>query len=140
MQIGDCNMPATFQCIMIMIFHDYIGIFMHAYLDDLFIYSDSIQEHEVHLELVSRKLREHKFYLKEEKCELYTEVIDCLGHKIHSCGLHADADKMTKVCDWWQPQNYNDVQKFVRLVNYLVDFVLDISSYTGPLSSVMSNR
>jgi len=33
MQIGDCNAPTTFQCVMTMIFQDFIGIFLHAYLD-----------------------------------------------------------------------------------------------------------
>jgi hypothetical protein len=101
MQIGNCNAPAMFQHIMTMIFWDYIGIFMHAYLDDLFIYSKMLEEHEHNLELVSSKLREHKFYLKEDKCELYAKVIDCLGHKINNHGLHTDADKMAKIRDWW---------------------------------------
>jgi hypothetical protein len=41
MQIGDCNAPATFQRVMTMIFRDYIGIFLHMYLDDLFVFSNS---------------------------------------------------------------------------------------------------
>ena len=45
MQIGDCNAPATFQCMMTMIFQDSIGIFLHAYLDDLLVYSNSVDEH-----------------------------------------------------------------------------------------------
>ena len=49
MQIGDCNAPMTF------IFHNYIGRFMHVYLDDIFMFSDSIEEHEEHLRLVFQK-------------------------------------------------------------------------------------
>ena len=47
MQIGDCNTPATFQHVMMMIFRDFIGIFLHAYLDDPFVYSNSVDEHGV---------------------------------------------------------------------------------------------
>jgi hypothetical protein len=95
MQIGDCNAPATFQRMMTMIFQDFIGIFLHAYLNDLFVYSNSVDEHEKHLMLVFNKIRKFQFYLKEEKCELYAEQVDCLGHMINHRGLHADADKMT---------------------------------------------
>jgi len=139
MQIGDCNAPATFQRMMTMIFRDFIGIFLHAYLDDLFMYSNSVDEHEKHLTLVFEKIRKFQFYLKEEKCELYAEQVDCLGHMIDHRGLHADADKMSQICNWWQPRNYHDVQKFIGLIQYLAHFLPDVSSYTGPLSAMSNN-
>jgi len=139
MQIGDCNAPATFQRVMTMIFRDSIGIFLHAYLDDLFMYSNSVDEHEKHLMLVFEKIRKFQFYLKEEKCELYADQVDCLGHMIDHRGLHVDADKMIRICNWRQPRNYNDIQKFVGLVQYLAHFLPDVSSYTGPLSAMSKN-
>jgi len=79
MQQGNCNAPSMFQYTMNSIFHEYIGIFLHAYLDDLFIYSNSVQEHQNHLGMVFRKLREHKLYLREEKCKLFMAKVNCLG-------------------------------------------------------------
>ena len=46
-----------------MVFRDYIARFVHIYLDDIFIYSLSIEEHEKHLELVFNKLHEAQLYL-----------------------------------------------------------------------------
>jgi hypothetical protein len=139
MQIGDCNAPTMFQHVMTMIFRDFIGIFLHAYLNDLFMYSNTVDEHEKHLMLVFEKIHKFQFYLKEEKCELYTEQVDCLGRMIDHRGLHVDADKMTRIHNWRQPRNYNDVQKFVGLVQYLAHFLPDVSSYTGPLSAMSKN-
>ena len=124
---------------MTMIFREYIGIFLHVYLDDLFVYSNSIEEHEKHLGLVFKKIREHEFYLQEEKCELYAEEVDCLGHMIDNRGIHADSDKMSRIREWRQPRNYNDVQKFLGLVQYLAHFLPDITSYTSPLASMTRN-
>ena len=42
MQMGDCNAPSTFQWLMTAIFRDFLGRFVHIYLDDIFIYSQSI--------------------------------------------------------------------------------------------------
>ena len=42
MQMGDCNAPSTFQRLMTTIFQDFLGRFVHVYLDDIFIYSQSI--------------------------------------------------------------------------------------------------
>jgi len=82
MQIGDCNAPATFQRIMTAIFREYIGRFVHVYLDDIFIFSDSVEDHEKHLDMVCEKLRQAHFYLEKSKCELYSKHMDCLGHII----------------------------------------------------------
>jgi len=42
MQQGDCNAPSTFQHAMISIFHEYIRIFLHMYLDNLFVCSNLV--------------------------------------------------------------------------------------------------
>jgi len=139
MQQGNCNAPSMFQQAMNSIFHEYIRIFLHAYIDDLFIYSNSVQEHQKHLGLVFKKLKEHELYLKEEKCEPFAAKVNCLGHMIDKKGLHADTDKMAKICDWNRLHNFKDVQRFLGLVQYLAHFLPDITSYTGPLASMTMN-
>ena len=49
MQMGDCNAPSTFQQLMTAIFQDFLGRFVHVYLDSIFIYSQSIREHIEHI-------------------------------------------------------------------------------------------
>ena len=49
MQMGDCNALSTFQQLMTAIFRDFLGRFVYVYLDDIFIYSWSIQEHIEHI-------------------------------------------------------------------------------------------
>jgi hypothetical protein len=139
MQQGDCNAPSTFQHAMNSIFCEFIGIFLHVYLDDIFVYSKSVQEHQRHLKLVFARLRKHEFYLKQEKCELFADKVECLGHMIDEKGLHADGDKMTKIREWNRPRNFNDVQRFLGLVQYLAHFLPDIMAYTGLLASMMMN-
>jgi hypothetical protein len=139
MQQGDCNVPSTFQRSMNTIFRDYIGIFMHTYLDDLFVYSDTIEEHQIHLKMVFVQLRKHEFYLRKDKCELYADSIDCLGHRIDDKGLHTDTDKMAKIREWNTPHNFNDVQRFLGLVQYLAHFLPDVTAYTSPLASITAN-
>jgi len=139
MQQGDCNAPSTFQRLMTHLFRDIIGIFIHVYLDDLFIYSDTIEEHEQHIGIVMERLKEAQLYLKWSKCDLYSEQLDCLGHIIDDDGIHADNDKLERIREWRTPRNYNDVQKFVGLVMYLAPFLPDIAAYTGTLLSLQQN-
>ena len=74
-----------------------------------------------------------------DKCDLYTERMDCLGHIIDNNGLHADTDKMSRIRNWRTPQNLNEVQKFVGLMEYLAQFMPDISVYTMPLTGIQRN-
>ena len=109
-QQGDCNAPATFQRLMTRIFQRVIGKYVYVYLDDIFIFSYSIEEHEDHLKSVFDTLREQQLYLSTKKVDLYSAQMDCLGHQIDREGLHADADKMKSVRDWLIPRDYHDVQ------------------------------
>ena len=139
MQQGDCNAPVMFQHLMTVTFHDQLGRFIHVYLDDVFAYSSTIEEHEEHLEVVFGLLRKFRFYLKIDKCDLYTERMDCLRHIIDNDGVHADVDKMSRIRNWRTPWNLNGVQKFVGLVEYLAQFMLDISVYTMLLTGIQRN-
>lgn len=112
---------------------------MHAYLDNIFIYSDTIEEHEQALRFVFEKLQANQLFVKWSKCELYSEQVDCLGHIIDDSGIHPSADKLERICEWCTPRNYNDIQRFVGLINYVSNFLPDITTYTGPLLSMTQN-
>jgi transposase InsO family protein len=139
MQQGDCNAPATFQRLMTWVLRDGIGIYVWVYLDDIFIYSNTIEEHEEHIRLVMEALKRDKFYLSLEKCEFYSKSMDCLGHVIDDDGIHASEDKMDKIRNWPTPENFHDVQRFLGLVQYLAHFMPDVSAYTGPLAGITRN-
>jgi hypothetical protein len=53
MQQGDCNASATFQMIMTSIFAPYISVFLEVYLDDIFIFLDTLNDHIKHIQLVA---------------------------------------------------------------------------------------
>jgi len=45
-------------------------------------------------------------------------------------GIHPDTDKMDHIRKWRIPHNYNDIQCFVGLVNYVSNFLPNITAYT----------
>jgi hypothetical protein len=50
-----------------------------------------------------------------------------------------DADKMAKIREWNTPHNFNNVQRFLGLIQYLAHFLLDMTVYTSPLASITAN-
>ncbi len=69
MPFGLCNAPASFQRMMNDVLSPFLSKFVVVYLDDVLIYSNSLQEHRRHLRLVFAALRKHKLYCKLKKCE-----------------------------------------------------------------------
>ena len=139
MQQGGCNAPVTFQHLMTVTFCDQLGWSIHVYLDNVFAYSNTIEEHEEHLGIVFELLRKFSFYLEINKCDLYAERMDCLGHIIDNDGIHTNVEKMSRIRGWRTPWNLNEVQKFVGLVEYLAQFMPDISAYTMLLTGIQRN-
>ena len=139
MQQGDCNAPTTFQHLMTMIFRDHIGCFVYVYLDDIFIYSDTLEEHELHLQIVFELLEVADFHLEQEKCNLYAKKLNCLDHIIDRRGVHADRDKMSWIHNWRTLKFLNKVQQFIGRVEYLAQFMPDVSVYAMPLTGIQRN-
>jgi Reverse transcriptase (RNA-dependent DNA polymerase) len=87
MQMGDCNAPATYQALMNHSFFSFIGRFMDVYLDDIIIYSDTVEEHVTHVKKVLCILEKEELYLSKKKLFFLATELDVLGHKIDNSGI-----------------------------------------------------
>ena len=69
MPFGVTNAPAIFMDYMNRIFHELLDKFVVVFIDDILIYFKNHEEHERHLRIVLRILRERQLYGKWSKCE-----------------------------------------------------------------------
>ncbi|WVZ65378.1 hypothetical protein U9M48_014752 [Paspalum notatum var. saurae] len=86
MPFGLTNAPAYFMNLMNKIFMDGLDKYVIVFIDDILVYSKTIEEHEEHLRKVPEKLRSHRLYAKFGKCELRLERISYTGHIITAKG------------------------------------------------------
>jgi hypothetical protein len=73
--------------------------FVVVFIDDILVYSKSMEEHE-HLRIVLQRLREHHLYTKFSKCEFWIKEVPFLGHVISPQGIAVDPDKVKEVLEW----------------------------------------
>jgi hypothetical protein len=110
MYFGLTNSPATFQTMMNEIFQDLIteGI-VSMYLDNILIFTNSLEEHRQITHLVLNRMREHKLHLQPEKCEFEKTRIEYLGIIISHNKVDMDPVKIAGVVDWPTPSNKKEV-------------------------------
>ena len=135
-QQGDCNAPATYQALMNFLFSSYIGRFMDIYLDDIVIYSDSLEEHAKHVRLVIDVLRREKLYLSQSKLHFIAPELKLLGRVIDDNGIRMDANKVDSVMSWKVPTNRDLLRGFIGSVGYLADDIPNVHIPMGVLSSI----
>ena len=119
MSQGLCNGPASQQRYISHILHEYIGIICSVYLDDIVIYSNSVEEHKRNLHLVLTALRTYGIILSATKSVLFADRIEFLGHIISSRGIEPTPDKLEKIKAFIVPRSPGDIKSFLGLVNYL---------------------
>src|SRR5882762_5576733 len=105
LQQGDCNAPATHQALMNHLFSSYIGRFMDIYLDDIVIYSNTLDEHVSHVKLVLDILERKKLYLSRNKLYFIQNTLKLLGRIIDDRGICMDPAKVDLVLSWKVPTN-----------------------------------
>jgi hypothetical protein len=119
MYFGLTNSPATFQMMTNEIFQDLItkGI-VSMYLDDILIFTNSLEEHCWITCLVLDPMCEHKLYLQPEKCKFEKTRIKYIGIIISHNKVEMDLVKIAGVADQPMPSNKKEVQSFVSFVNF----------------------
>ena len=135
-QQGDCNAPATYQTLMNHLFSAYIGRFMDVYLDNIVIYSDTLEEHVKHVKLVMDILLKEKLYLSRTKLRFIAPELKLLGRVVDDEGIRMDAEKVDSVLNWKVPTNRDLLRGFIGSVGYLADDIPNIRLPMGVLSSI----
>jgi hypothetical protein len=140
MPFGLTNAPVSFQRWMNEVLNDYLDICCIAYLDDILIYSDSMEEHRKHVRMVLRRLRDVGLTLKPSKCEFHTERTEYLGYIISPTGLQMDPEKINTVKEWREPVNVKGIQSFLGFANFYRWFIHDFSKITTPLTRLTKKQ
>lgn len=133
---GLSNAPAALQTLMNYVLKDFLDDFVVVYLDDILIFSDTEEEHLVHVRAVLRRLREFHLYAKLEKCLFNQTTVEFLGFIISPEGIRLASDKLQTIRDWPSPTTLVELQSFLGFANYYRDAVRSYSEHSLPLTDL----
>ncbi|GBG88300.1 hypothetical protein CBR_g46867 [Chara braunii] len=140
MPFGLTNAPATFQSLMDKVLRHQLNRFVVVYLDDILIFSKSMEEHVKHLEEVLQVLKDAQLHLNLEKSEFGRDSVIYLGHRLSVTGLEPEATKVEVIRNWPQPANVRELRSFLGLASYYQKFVPKFSVIAHPLSRLTSKN
>ena len=103
------NAPMAFQQFINNIFSDLLDVCVIIYLDDILIYLNNMSKHHWHVKEVLNHLCKAGLYVKAEKCEFYSELVEYLGYILSPSGLTMSDNKIKIIQDWPEPKKVKDI-------------------------------
>ena len=94
---GLTNAPAIFMDLMSRVCKPYLDNFVIVFIDDILIYSKIEEEHQRHLVMILKLLKDERLYAKFSNCEFSILKVQFLGQVIDSEGLHVDPAKIEAI-------------------------------------------
>ena len=137
MPFGLCNAPGTFQREMNRIFFPLIGVCMFVYIDDLVIFSPSLEQHVEDLKKVFEIIKENELMINLEKCNFFKEKVELLGHTLSINGISPIQDKIKVILEWIPPKNITQLQSFLGAVGYYRKFIFNFANIAKPLFKLL---
>jgi RNase H-like domain found in reverse transcriptase/Reverse transcriptase (RNA-dependent DNA polymerase) len=111
-----------------------------VYLDNILIFTKTMEEHQEIVQRVLDILRHHGLSLKLEKCKFEKTSIKYLGVVISQDSIMMDLAKIARVSEWPVLTTKKEVQSFLGFVNLYRRFIKGFSHLARPLFNLTKNN
>lgn len=137
MPMGLKNSPSTFQRVMDNVLRGLQNEICLVYLDDIIVFSTSLQEHIINLDKVFKRLRESNFKIQMDKSEFLKLETEFLGHIICKEGVKPNPNKIKAIENYPIPKTTTEIKRFLGLLGYYRKFIPDFARITKPLTQCL---
>lgn len=140
MPFGLKNAPGIFQAAMDDILRDYVGKFCHVYIDDIIVFSTSLEEHSNHLFKIIGTLKEANMKISLEKSEFYKNEVEFLGYIVGYNVIKTDPRKIETIQNYPLPTTLRQLRSFLGMSGYYRKFIKNYALITKPLTTYLSGE
>ena len=140
MPFGLCNASATFQRSItraLQKIQQRHGSVVMAYIDDIVIATETIEDHLERIREVFECLREAGFKMRAEKCDFMRTETKYLGRVVSAEGIKPDPAAVSKIQEWMPPRNKEELQSFLGFANYYRDFIPFHAAKVQPMQELL---
>ena len=123
MPFGLTSVPSTFMRLMNEVLKKFFEKFLIVYLDDILIFSKSLDEHLLHIHIFIERLREEKLLINLKKCSFVKRDLVYLGFFVSTKGIKMDLEKVNVILEWPTPRYAIEVRSFHGLASFYRKFI-----------------
>ena len=105
-------------------------------MDDILVAMVNREDHRQMVRRVLQILKDHKLYLKPEKCEFEKNQVNYLGVIISNRQVCTNPAKVKAIWDWLTPRRLVEVQESIGFLNFYQRFIKDFSKMVQPLNDL----
>ena len=102
-------------------------------MDDLIIWSNTIEEHLKLLKKILYRIEDRNLRLSVEKTFLFGKSVKYLGHIINENGIQSDQKKLECIRKFPRPTNVEETQRFLGMCNYYRRYVNNYATIAKPM-------
>ena len=136
MPFGLTNAPASFQEMTNDVLKPCLDNYAIVYLDDILIYSETLEEHQEHVKEVLGRLQEANLLVAPEKSEFHVQKVKFLGYIWEHGTVKPDPEAIEAIINWEIPTKLVEVQAFLGFTNYYRKFIYQYGTMARPLTDL----
>lgn len=138
MPFGLNGAPATCQKLMDLVLGDNENSF--CYLDDVVIFSETIEDHEKHVRATLNKLRNAGLKINMRKCKFFEYTIEILGHVVSQQGIKMDPSNRKCIDEIQKPSCVKELKQFLGFAGYFQKFIYNFARIAIPLYNLTEKK
>ncbi len=131
--MGLTNACETFQEMMNKVLDGLLTVICDVYLDDIIIYSNDLEEHVKHVQLVIDRLIQYNLKVKLEKSKICQDKIEYLSHTISHGQIQPSPAKVKDLYKYDAPLNVRQIHSFIGLGSYYKRFIKNFAAIISAL-------
>ena len=135
MPFGICSVADVAQQMVDDEFSDIPGAL--AVHDDIIVSGATTEEHDTALEEVLKRARERNIKFNKKKVQLRVTEVKYLGNIVSAKGFTPDPEKIRAIIEMPPPESKQDLRRLLGMVNYLSQYIPNMSEITAPLRSLL---
>ena len=112
MLFGRVNAPATFKAMMNTILREFLDHGVVVYLEDILIYSKSLEDQRALIKQVLAQLERHDLAIWLKQSVFHVDTIEFPGYIVGKDGVTMTKKKVESILSWKAPRSVKDVQIF----------------------------
>ena len=138
MPFGICSVSEVLQKRNYQVFGDIPGV--HIIADDMIIAAKTEQEHDAIPRKVMERVKASNICFNKDKMKFKVKEVVYMGNIVSEEGLKPDPQKVKVINEMTTPESKEDLRRILGMINYLAQFIPNLSAMTAPLLELLKNN